>query len=155
MLCVPILPVYLLSVSVYLCPLYLLGDHEKNWCGEGCNFEIITFDYISIKKKTYFTNVSKMCSTKYDLTYQISLCPKPLVIYRGYMTLYFLYQKTFRKIHYTNWSNYPPLCMLLYYNNTVVHVALYVCEFIVIFYIKITWENFCNGQRKHREFHFD
>ena len=43
--------------------------YEKTDVGEGCNFEIITFDYIYpfFKKKTYF----KMCSTKYDLTYQI------------------------------------------------------------------------------------
>ena len=43
MLCVPILPVYLLSVSVYSCIIFIWDI--KQTCG-GCNFKVITFDYI-------------------------------------------------------------------------------------------------------------
>ena len=47
MLCVPILPVYLLSVSVYSYIIFIWDMKQTD--GEGvCNFEVITFDYISI-----------------------------------------------------------------------------------------------------------
>ena len=51
------------------------------WRG-GYNFEVITFDYIYtfFKKKTYFKNLSKMCSTKYDFNIPDLLCPQPLII---------------------------------------------------------------------------
>ena len=48
MLSVPILPMYLLSVSVYSCIIFI-GDMKQTDVGggaEGCNFEVITFDYI-------------------------------------------------------------------------------------------------------------
>ena len=67
MLCVPILSVYLLSLSlsIFMHNIYL--GYETNRCGEGCNFEVITFDCIyPFLKKTYFKNGSKTCSTKYD-----------------------------------------------------------------------------------------
>ena len=44
-LCVPILPVYLLSVLVYSCIIFIWGIKQTN-VGGGCNFEVITFDYI-------------------------------------------------------------------------------------------------------------
>ena len=49
---------------------------------EGCNFEVITFDYISIflKKCMYFKSVSKICSTKYDFNIPDLLGPKPLIM---------------------------------------------------------------------------
>ena len=47
MLCVSILPVYLLSVSVYSCIIFI-WDMKQTDVGEGCNFEVITFDYIFI-----------------------------------------------------------------------------------------------------------
>ena len=75
--------------------------------GEGCNFEVITFDYIyPFFLKTYFKNVSKMCSTKYDFNIP-DLFPKPLIIIGVTWLSTSLYQQTFRKIHCTNWSNYP------------------------------------------------
>ena len=79
MLCVPILPVYLLSVSIYSCIIFIWDI--KQTCG-GCNFKVITFDYIYMHffKKTYFKNVSKMCSTKYDFNIPDLLCLKPLII---------------------------------------------------------------------------
>ena len=45
MLCVLILPVYLLTVSVYSCIIFI-WDMKQTDVGEGCNFEVITFDYI-------------------------------------------------------------------------------------------------------------
>ena len=44
---VPILPMYLLSVSVYSCIIFI-GDMKQTDVGgaEGCNLEVITFDYI-------------------------------------------------------------------------------------------------------------
>ena len=53
MLCVPILPVYLLSVSVYSCIIFI-WDMKQTYVGEGCNFEVIAFDYISISLKDIF-----------------------------------------------------------------------------------------------------
>ena len=44
MLCMPILPVYLLSVSVYSCIIFI-WDMKQTDVGEGYNFEVITFDY--------------------------------------------------------------------------------------------------------------
>ena len=44
MLCVPILHVYLLSVLVYSCIIFM-WDMKQTDVG-GCNFEVITFDYI-------------------------------------------------------------------------------------------------------------
>ena len=51
-LCVPILPVYLLSVSVYSYIIFIL-DMKQTDGGGGCNFEVITFDYISIFLKKH------------------------------------------------------------------------------------------------------
>ena len=48
MLCVPILPVYLLSVSVYSCIIFI-WDMKQTDVGV-CNFEVITFDYIHFFK---------------------------------------------------------------------------------------------------------
>ena len=94
------------SLSQYIHAYYLFGIW-KNWCGEGCNFEIITFDYTyPFFKKTYFKYVSKMCSTKYDLNISDLLCPKPLIITGVTWLSSSLCQQTFRKIHYTKWSNY-------------------------------------------------
>ena len=76
MLCVPILPVYLLSVSVYSCIIFI-WDMKQTDVGM-CNFEVITFEYIHFLK-TYFKNVSKMCSTGYDFNIPDLLCPKPLI----------------------------------------------------------------------------
>ena len=59
--------VFTLCLSIFMYNIYL--GYETNWCGKECNFEVITFNYIYpffFKKKTYFKNVSKMCSTKYD-----------------------------------------------------------------------------------------
>ena len=55
MLCVPILPMYLLSVSVYSCIIFIWDMKQTDVGGaEGCNFEVITFAYIYpfFKKKT-------------------------------------------------------------------------------------------------------
>ena len=80
MLSVPILPMYLLSVSVYSCIIFIWDVKQTDVGGaQGCNFEVITFDYIyPFLKKTYFKNVSKMCSTKYDFNIPDLLCPEPL-----------------------------------------------------------------------------
>ena len=54
--------------------------------GEGCNLEVITFDYIYpciFFEKKYFKNVSKMCLTKYDFSIPDLQCPKPLIITGG------------------------------------------------------------------------
>ena len=78
-LCVLILHVYLLFVSVYLCIIFIW--EMKQDVGEGCNFEVATFDYIyPLFKKTYLKNDSKMCSTKYDFNIPYLQCPKPLII---------------------------------------------------------------------------
>ena len=50
MLCVPILPVHLLFVPVYLCIIFIWNINKTD-VGKGCNFEVIIFDYISIFKK--------------------------------------------------------------------------------------------------------
>ena len=57
-----------------------IWDMKQTEVGEGCNFEVITFDYISIFFSEQFKNVSKMCSTKYDFNIPDLLCPKPLII---------------------------------------------------------------------------
>ena len=36
--------VFPLCLSIFMQNIYLV--YETNWCGEGCNFQIITFDYI-------------------------------------------------------------------------------------------------------------
>ena len=48
MLCIPILPVYFLSVSVYSCIIFIwdMKQTDVGGGGEGCNFEVITFDYM-------------------------------------------------------------------------------------------------------------
>ena len=61
MLCVPILPVYLLSVSVYSCIIFIWDMKQTN-VGEGCYFEVITFDYISIFLKKDTLKVSTKCA---------------------------------------------------------------------------------------------
>ena len=75
MLCVPILPVYLLSVSVYSYIIFI-GDMKQTDMGKGCHFEVITFDYIFLFKKCTL----KICSTKYDFNIPDLLCSKPLII---------------------------------------------------------------------------
>ena len=40
MLCVPNIPVYLLTVSVYSCIIFI-WDVKQTDVGEGCNFEVI------------------------------------------------------------------------------------------------------------------
>ena len=45
MLCVPILHVYLLYVSVYSSIIFI-WEMKQTDLGEGCTFEVITFDYI-------------------------------------------------------------------------------------------------------------
>ena len=56
--------IFTLCLSIFMHNIYL--GYEKNRCG-GCNFEMITFDYIyPFFKKTYFGGVSKICSTKYE-----------------------------------------------------------------------------------------
>ena len=66
MSCVPILSMYVLSVSVSLCIIFI-WDMKQTGVGQRCNFEVITFNYIyPFFLKTYFKNVSKLCSTKYD-----------------------------------------------------------------------------------------
>ena len=71
MLNVPIL--HLLSVSVYSCVIFI-WDMKQTEGGhaEGCNFEVITFDYI------YPFFLKNMYSTKYDFDIPDLLCPKPL-----------------------------------------------------------------------------
>ena len=62
MLCVPILPVYLLlSVSVYSCILFIL-DMKQTDVGEGCNFEVITFDCILFILDMKQTDVGEGCN---------------------------------------------------------------------------------------------
>ena len=47
MLGVPILPMYLLSVLVYSCMIFISDIKQTDVGGaEGCNFEVITFNYI-------------------------------------------------------------------------------------------------------------
>ena len=72
MLCVPIVPVYLLSVSVYSCIIFIWGMKQTDLRG-GCNFEVITFDYMSIflKKKRTFKMSAKCAQQNMVLTYQI------------------------------------------------------------------------------------
>ena len=79
MLNVPILPMYLLSVSVYSCMIFIWDMKQTDVGGtEGCNFKI-TFDYIyPFFFKTYFKNVSKMCSANYEFNIPDLPCLKPL-----------------------------------------------------------------------------
>ena len=71
--------VFSLCLSIFMHNIYL--GYETNSCGEGCNFEVITFDYIyPFFLKTYFKNASKMCSTKYDFSIPDLLYPKSLII---------------------------------------------------------------------------
>ena len=74
------------------------------------------------------------------LTYQIFCVLNPWSLQGLHDSSTFLYQQTFRKIHYTNWSNYPHLKKWVYAsvcNNTVVLWPLFI-ELIVSFYVKIT-----------------
>ena len=49
--------------------------------GGVCNFEVITFDYISIFLKKHTLKMSAKCAqTKYDFNISDLLCPKPLII---------------------------------------------------------------------------
>ena len=45
MQCVPILHVYLLSLLVFSCMIFI-WEKKQTDVGEGCNFEVITFNYI-------------------------------------------------------------------------------------------------------------
>ena len=102
MLYVPILPVYLFSVSVYSCIIFIL-DVKQTDMGEECNFEVNYFLlHISILLKTF---ILKKMSAKYAqqsmiLTYQIFCVLNPWSLQGSYMTFYSLYQQIFRKIHW-------------------------------------------------------
>ena len=72
-LCVPILPVYLLSVSIYSCMMFI-WDMKQTDVGRGVILKyLLLTTYIHFKKN--FKNVSKMCSTKYDFNIPDLLCP--------------------------------------------------------------------------------
>ena len=77
MLCVPILAVYLLSVSVFSCIIFI-WDIKQTDVGEGCNFEVITFDYKSIFFKIKHTSIimsAKCAQQKYGFNIPDLLCP--------------------------------------------------------------------------------
>ena len=63
MLCVPILHECLLSVSVYSCVIFI-WEMKQTDVEEGCNFEVITFDYIypSIFSKKHILKMSAKCA---------------------------------------------------------------------------------------------
>ena len=72
--------VFPLCLSIFM---HNIWDIKQTDVGEGCNFKVITFDYIYpffLKKKKKFKNVSKMCSTMYGFNTPYLLCPKPLII---------------------------------------------------------------------------
>ena len=73
MLCVPILPMYLLSVSVYSCIIFIWDMKQTDVGGtEGCNFEVIAFAYIyPFFKKNNFKMSAKCAQQSIILTYQI------------------------------------------------------------------------------------
>ena len=49
MVCLLILPAYLLSVSVYTCIIFIWDMKQTDVGGaKGCDFEVITFDFLSI-----------------------------------------------------------------------------------------------------------
>ena len=85
MLCVPILPLYLLSVSVYSCIIFIWGMKQTNI--GGCNFEVITFDYISISLKKTLEMSAKCAQQRYDFNIPDLLCPKPLIITGSHSSL--------------------------------------------------------------------
>ena len=104
---------------------------------EGGNFKI-TFDYIyQFFLKTYFKNVSKMCSANYEFNIPDLLCLKPLQ--GSHYSLLPSISKHL-EIHYTihtlKMSLYASLC-----NNTVVMWPLFI-EVIVSFCVKITQGKF-------------
>ena len=70
LLCVSVLPLYLLSVSVYSCIIFIWDMKQTDV--EGCNFEISTFDCICpfLKKKTLKMS-AKGAQQSMILTYQI------------------------------------------------------------------------------------
>ena len=72
--------VFILCLSILMHNIYL--EYEKTDVGRGVILKLLLFTtYIHFfKKKTYFKNVSKMCSTKYDFNVSDLLCPKPLII---------------------------------------------------------------------------
>ena len=58
--------VFILCLSIFMHNIYL--GYEKTYVGEGCNFEIITFDYIY----PFFKKMSAKCAQQsMTLTYQI------------------------------------------------------------------------------------
>ena len=74
MLCVPILHVYLLYVSVYSSIIFI-WEMKQTDVGEGCTFEVITFDYIYPFKKNTFKMSAKCAQQSMILIYQIfSVC---------------------------------------------------------------------------------
>ena len=127
MLCVLILPVYLLSISVYLC-LIFIWDMKKTDVGRGVilkylllrsgtlnsntvnsKFHLIR-SFFEILAKSYFKNVSKMCSTKYDFNISDLLCPKPLIITGR---LHDILDLKFASLYFGSfllniWKNWPP-----------------------------------------------
>ena len=77
MLCIPILPVYFLSVSVYS---YIIFIWDMKQTEGGCNFEVITFDYISIFFQNSLKMSAKCAQQSMIITLPDLLCPKPLMI---------------------------------------------------------------------------
>ena len=54
--------------------------YETNLCGEGCNFEVITFDYVSIFFKKHNLKMSaKFAQQSMIFNIPDLLCPKPLI----------------------------------------------------------------------------
>ena len=132
--------VFPVCLSIFIHKIYL--GYETNWCeGRG----VIWNNYFWLHKCIFFKKNSLKISAKcaqqsMTLTYQKLLCPKPLSwsLQGSHDSPLPLYQQTFRKIHYTNWSNYPHLKMSLYAsvcNNTVMMFPLFI-ELIVSFWIK-------------------
>ena len=70
--------VFTLCLSIFMHNIYW---NMKQTDVGGCNFEVITFDYIyPFFLKKNFKNVSKMYLTKYDFNIPDPLYSKPLII---------------------------------------------------------------------------
>ena len=104
------------------------------------------FDYISIFFLKHTLKMSAKCAQQ-SMIFNIPdlLCPKPLIITIVTWLFTSLYQQTFRKIHYTNWSDYPHFKKMSLYasvcNNMVAMWPLF-SELIVSFCMKITQGKF-------------
>ena len=145
--------VFTLQLSIFMHNIYL--GYKKNWCGEGCNFEIITFDYIYPFLKKHTSKMSAKCAQQsmiMILIYQIFCVLNPWSVQGLYDSLLPSISKHLEKftiltdqiIHTLNMCLYASVC-----NNTVV-----MCAFIY-------WANCINNtgkifvtEGKLREFHF-